>query len=281
MSGGVQCAATFYRPDRDAGPFACVVMGPGGTLTRGDGIPAYAERFASAGISALAFDYRHWGDSGGQPRRWFSLREQLEDWRAAVAHARTLDGVDPARIGLWGMSFGGSHALLTASDDPRVAAVVSLAPVADGVAFNLRPAPPGVVARGLWRAVREVLTRRPVTVPVAGPPGTLAANAAPEAVRGFEQLTAGTDWLNEVNSSSVFGMFRYRPVRRAKDITAPVLLQVGEQDGMVPLTPIERTAAAAPQGQLLSYPMDHFGCFSPEHLDRVATDEVAFLLHHL
>ena len=95
MSGGVQCAATFYRPDRDAGPFACVVMGPGGTLTRGDGIPAYAERFASAGISALAFGYRHWGDSGGQPRRWFSLREQLEDWRAAVAHARTLDGVDP------------------------------------------------------------------------------------------------------------------------------------------------------------------------------------------
>ncbi|MFM6849734.1 MAG: alpha/beta hydrolase [Terrabacter sp.] len=280
-SAGIECAATLYGPDRGADARACVVMGPGGTLTRADGIPAYAERFAAAGFAALAFDHRHWGDSGGEPRRWFSLREQLEDWRAAVAHARSIDGIDPDRIALWGMSFGGGHALLTAADDPRVAAVVSLAPVADGVAFNLRPAPPTVVARGIWRAVREVITRRPVTVPVAGPPGTLAANAAPEAVSGFESLTAGTGWRNEVNSSSVFALFRYRPVRRAADVTAPVLLQVGDRDGMVPRAPIERVAATAPHAQLLRYPMDHFGCFAPEHLDRVAADQLQFLSQHL
>lgn len=281
VSGGVRCAGTLYWPDRGAGSVACVVMGPGGTLTRGDGIPGFAERFAAAGIAALAFDYRHWGDSGGEPRRWFSARDQLEDWREAVASARALDGVDPDRIALWGMSFAGGHVLLTAAEDPRIVAVVSLVPVADGIAFNLRPAPPAVVVRGLSRAVRELVTRRPVTVPVAGPPGTLAANAAPEALRGFEALTAGSDWRNEVNSSPALAMFRYRPVRRAGDIKAPVLFQVGEHDGMVPFAPIEKAASAAPHAQLVRYPMDHFGCFTPEHIDRVAADQIEFLRRHV
>jgi pimeloyl-ACP methyl ester carboxylesterase len=280
-SRGTRCAATFYRPDRGADPVACVVMGPGGTLTRGDGLPAYAERFVAAGMAALTFDYRHWGGSDGEPRRWFSVRDQLEDWREAVAHARTLDGVDPDRVVLWGMSFAGGHVLLTAAEDQRIAAVVAIAPVADGLAFNLRPAPPTVVVRGLWRALREVVTRRPVTVPVAGPPGTLAANAAPEAVSGFEQLTAGTDWRNEVNSSAAFALFRYRPVQRVGDVTAPILFQVGEHDGMVPLAPVEQAAAKAPHAQLIRYPVNHFGCFSPEHIDRVAADQLEFLRAHV
>ena len=110
-SAGLRCGGALYWPDVGADSVACVVMGPGGTLTRQDGIPAYAERFAAAGLAALAFDYRHWGDSEGEPRRWFSLREQLEDWRAAVAHARTIEGIDPDRIALWGMSTAGGHRL--------------------------------------------------------------------------------------------------------------------------------------------------------------------------
>jgi len=280
-SVGIRCAGTLYRPDGGAHPVACVVMGPGGTLTRRDGMPAYAERLADSGLAALSFDYRHWGESEGEPRRWFSLREQLEDWRAAVAYARTLDGVDPDRIALWGMSTAGGHVLLTAADDPRIAAVVSIAPFADGLAFNLRPAPLSVQVRGMWRAVREVVTRRPVMVPVAGPPGTLAANAAPEALTGFEGLTAGSDWRNEVNSSAALAMFRYRPVRRAGDIKAQILLQVGEQDGMVPLAPIEEVAATAPHAKILRYPMNHFGCFSPDYMARVVADQMEFLSDHV
>src|SRR4051794_38379110 len=53
---------------------------------------------------------------------------------------------------------------------------------------------------GVWRAVRETITRRPVTMPVAGRPGTLAVIAAPEALTGFERVTAdrqpGDEWRN-------------------------------------------------------------------------------------
>jgi hypothetical protein len=72
-SGGAQCAATVYRPRGITGPTPVVVMGHGVTLTRRDGIPAFARQFAATGCSVVAFDYRHWGDSDGRPRGWFSF----------------------------------------------------------------------------------------------------------------------------------------------------------------------------------------------------------------
>ena len=64
-SDGVRCAATIYRPGGATGPTPAVVMAHGLTLTRRDGIPAFARHFAAAGYSVVAFDYRHWGDSDG------------------------------------------------------------------------------------------------------------------------------------------------------------------------------------------------------------------------
>ena len=278
---GLRCAATVYRPDRVHAPVGCVVMGHGLSLTREDGIPGYAERFAAARIAALAFDYRHWGASEGDPRRRFSLRRQLEDWRAAVAFARRLDGVDPTRIGVWGMSLGGGHALSVAASDPGIAAVVALVPMADGLAATLKPAPPRVTVRMVSRAMRETVTRRPARVPVAGVAGSFAVLVAPEALPGFQRLAGDNGWRNEVTSAGLFALGRYRPVRRAPRIKAPVLLQLGERDAMVPLRAIEKTRRRAPHAQLLRYPIDHFGCFWPEHLDTVCSDEVEFLRRHV
>jgi dienelactone hydrolase len=157
-SAGVHRAATVYRPSGAAGVVGCVVMGNGFTLTRKDGIPDYAQRFTDSGFAVLAFDYRHWGDSGGEPRRRISLRSQLEDWRAAVQYTRTLEGVDPERIALWGMSLGGGLALMIAAADPRIAATVALVPMSDGLAILARPAPPGVTVRLTWSMMRGALT---------------------------------------------------------------------------------------------------------------------------
>jgi dienelactone hydrolase len=278
---GVRCAATLYRPDQPTGEIPCVVMGHGLSLTRRDGVPDYAARFAAAGVAAFAFDYRFWGDSDGEPRRWFSIPRQLEDWRAAVAAARAVEGVDGNHVAVWGMSLGGGHALHIAQTDRRIAAAVALAPMTDGLPLALAPAPSRVVLGLMACALRETLGRRPVTVQVAGSPGELAALVAPEALPGFTRLTAGNGWRNEISSSGLYGVARYRPVRRASRIAAPVLLQLGENDAMVPLAAIEKTAALAPRAELRRYPIDHFECFWPEHLDLVAADQVTFLRHHL
>jgi pimeloyl-ACP methyl ester carboxylesterase len=280
-SGGQRCAATLYRPDATPEPLPCVVMGHGVTLTRRDGIPDYASRLAEAGFAALTFDYRHWGDSAGEPRHWVSIRQQREDWRAAVAYARGLDVVDQDRVALWGMSLGGAHALVTAAGDPAVAAVIALAPLTDGLAFMLMPTPPKTLVRAVLRATREAITRKPCPMPIAGLPGEFAALDAPDALPGFQRLTAGGDWTNQFNPSELFKVGWYRPVRQAPDIEMPALLQLAEHDKVVPLPAIEKTAARAPKSELLRYPTDHFGCFWPEHLDRIAADEVDFLRRHL
>jgi len=277
----MSCAATVYRPDSATGPVGCVVMGNGITLTRTDGIPDYAQRFADSGFTVVAFDYRHWGDSSGEPRRCVSLRRQLEDWRAAVQYARGLDGVDPAQVALWGMSLGAGLALMTAAGDPRIAATVALAPMADGLAAIAQPAPPGVTARLTWSIMRRALTGRPVTIPVAGAPGSFALIAAPEALPGFERLASDNGWRNEVNAAGLLIPFaRFRPVQNAARIQGPVLVQLGERDGMVPLPAIEKVSARAPKGELARYPIDHFGCYWPEHIDEVAGDQLEFLRRH-
>ena len=43
-------------------------------------LPGYAERFSAAGFVVLAFDYRHFGASGGQPRN------HIVPVRAAAGH---------------------------------------------------------------------------------------------------------------------------------------------------------------------------------------------------
>ncbi len=274
---GDACAATLYRPAGVDGPAACVVMGAGGSLTQRDGIPEYAERLAAAGFAALAFDYRHWGGSDGQPRRLLSLSRQLEDWRCAVERARGLAGVDADRVGVWGMSGGGGHALSTAASDPGVAAVIALVPMADSLAFGL-----GAARRRVTRAnLRAVIGRGTATFPVAGPPGACALFDEPEALPGFERLAAPNGWRNEVTMDYSDMVALYRPVRQAKRIAAPVLVQLGESDAIAPRRAVERSAARAPRGELRRYPVDHLGCFWPEHVDEIAGDQVEFLHRHL
>jgi pimeloyl-ACP methyl ester carboxylesterase len=110
-SGESTCSA-WYLPassevlERSNGR-PCVVMAHGFSGTRDGGLLPYAEGFAAAGMDVLLFDYRGFGDSTGMPRQLVSYRRQRADYKAAVAAARAINGVDPERIVLWGTSYSG------------------------------------------------------------------------------------------------------------------------------------------------------------------------------
>src|SRR6266508_954908 len=101
-SSGDECRAWLFLPDAERPPL--VILGHGLGATREYGLEPFARRFADAGIAALVFTYRHFGDSGGQPRQLLDIERQLGDWAAALAYARSLDGIDRDRIALWGTS---------------------------------------------------------------------------------------------------------------------------------------------------------------------------------
>src|SRR6478672_1574765 len=112
--GGDRCAAWLYLPQGAPPSSPAIVMAHGLSGTRRDRLGPFAERFAAAGVAALLFDHRGFGDSGGTPDL-FEPRRQLEDWRGAIALARTLPGVDAGRIATFGSSMGGGNALAAAA----------------------------------------------------------------------------------------------------------------------------------------------------------------------
>src|SRR6201996_3972520 len=132
-SGDDRISAWLYRPPGH-GPVPLLVMGHGLGAVRTMRLDAYAERFSAAGYACLVFDYRNFGDSEGEPRQLLDVDMQLADWAAAVAYARTLDGIDHDRIALWGTSFAGGHVITTAARLPGIAAVVAQCPFTDGIA---------------------------------------------------------------------------------------------------------------------------------------------------
>jgi uncharacterized protein len=283
--GGESCAAWLYPALNGAGGAAgggggdrgpAVVMAHGLSGTRRDRLGPFAERFAAAGMVALVFDHRGFGDSGGEPDV-FRPRRQLEDWRAALAFARLLPGVDPDRVATFGSSMGGGNALAAAAGDPRVAAAVSQVPFLDIVSQSHR-SPLGVRARMLLAAVRSR------HLPAVGQPDEAAFINAPGAEEGWRRVVAtGEDsrWRNSTSSRWLLGR-PFRPARHARDLHCPWLVCVGEADRVARPGPAIAAARRAPLGELRLYPgVDHFDIYDgPEH-EALVADQLAFLRRHL
>jgi pimeloyl-ACP methyl ester carboxylesterase len=254
-------------------------MAHGFSLTRHDGLPAYAERLAAAGAAVLVFDHRYLGDSGGMPRQRFRKSEQLEDWRAAIAFARTIDGVDPGRIVLWGFSFSGGHVVETAAADPQIAASMVLCPMVDGLA-RVRSTPPKLSAWLGPRALADQLGRHNL-VAVTGAPGENAAMTLPGEADGFyAAVPPGSPWRNEISPGVFLTVGLHRPVTLAGRLRAPLWVGLGERDVSVSRRAVERLAERAPEAELHRYPYDHFGAFLGDGPELVATDQAGFLRRH-
>ncbi|MEK9900919.1 MAG: acetylxylan esterase [Rhodospirillaceae bacterium] len=130
-SCGDTIRGTLYMPDGATNP-PLVVMAGGWCYVKEIVMPYYADDFVDIGCACLIFDYRRFGDSDGLPRQHINPWDQIEDYRNAVSFAKTLDGIDTNRIGVWGISYSGGHAICVAALDSRVKFAMSVVPVVDG-----------------------------------------------------------------------------------------------------------------------------------------------------
>jgi pimeloyl-ACP methyl ester carboxylesterase len=286
-SSGATCRAWFYRPAEPVGDLPCVVMAHGFGATRDASLEPYALRFAEAGFAVLLFDYRHFGASDGEPRQLVSVRRQLEDYASAIAFVRAVDGVDPDRIAVWGTSFSGGHALVTAARVPGIAAAVCQCPMMDGwkaVLNILRYAGPGQLLRLTVHGLRDLLlsvTGRAHCIPTVGPPGTLAIMSSEDADAGYRALMPPNAPL-EVAARIALFVPLYRPVSDAGRVGCPVLIQVCERDSVAPVGAAEEAARRlGPCGELVRYPIGHFEPYVGASFQRSVADQLAFLRRQL
>lgn len=290
-SGTERCHAWLYLPAgaTAATPAPVLVMGHGLGAIKQMRLAAFAERFQAEGYACLVFDYRHFGQSGGEPRELLSIAKQREDWRAAVAFARTLPEVDPGSVVAWGTSFGGGHAIVTAADDPSIAASISQCPFTDGLA-SLTRIPPGAAARLTRAAVRDLLGaatgRDPVRVPVAARPGEVGLMSADDVSAGVLELLEASglteaEYRSEVPARIGLAIPLARPGRRTKDLTKPALFCVCDHDTVAPAAATLRHAARAPRGEVHRYDAGHFDIYLGESFERVVADQIGFLQRHV
>ncbi len=286
VSGGTACAGYLYRPRGEGrAPGPCVVMAHGFGGTQEGALAATAADFAAAGIAAFTFDYRNFGESGGQPRQVITVAGQLEDWRAAVAFVRGLEEVDADKVALWGSSLGGGHVIAVAADDPRLGAAIAQIPFTFGFPRKVEGRTSAEARRLLGAAIADWRRGRrgeePLYIAAVGPPGELAVMATPDAVQTVAMME-NTTWRNEVAPRILLDMaFRYRPGRRARDIRCPFLVTLAEHDRELPTARTRRVAEMAPRGELRRYPCTHFEFYHPQVRPVVVADQVSFLRTHL
>jgi dienelactone hydrolase len=284
-SGGLELAAWLYRPDGE-GPHPIVVMAHGFSGTRELRLDAYAERFAAAGMAALVFDYRHFGASPGEPRQLLDIAAQHADYHAALAFARSLEGIDPERVALFGSSFSGGHVIEVAVADGRVRAIVCQCPFQDGLATLPRLGLANVAkltAAGLRDQTRALLGREPHYVAAVGPPGATAVMTTPDSEPGFRRmLPEETTWENRVAARIALRVALYRPARKAARLPCPGLWCICDEDSLVPRKQALAAAEAAPVGsEIRRYPIGHFDIYVGEWFELAVSDQTEFLERQL
>jgi dienelactone hydrolase len=290
ISGGVTCAADLYRPDGPAGSLPCLVMGHGFSGTKGLA-RVYAERFAAAGLAVLVFDYRHFGASGGEPRQLVDVDKQRADYHAAVHYARTVPGIDPERIALWGTSFSGGHVIAVAAEAPRIAAVVAQVPLLDArrTGRTTRQRLRRALSRSVLKlfaaagrdAMRAVRSRPPYLVRVVGRPGEAAVYTEPQVAAIFAELGGeAAGWRNAFAPRFLFGLPRYRP-GTVERLQMPLLVCVADHDLEASPDFAVEVAKRAPRAEVRRYPVGHFDVYAEPVRTQMIGDQIAFLRTHL
>lgn len=285
QSQGVRCAAWLYLPKSNK-PASILVMAHGLGGIRHMRLDAFAERFAQAGYAALVFDYRHFGDSDGQPRQLLDIAKQQQDWAAAIAYAKQLPQVDASKVILWGSSFSGGHVMYMGARE-QVAAVISQCPFTDGIASaavtdpisSLKVTPLAIADQvSAWFGKKQ-----PIYVHTSGKPHQAALMTAPDCMSGYLKLlpSGANHFKNQVAARFALNIIGYRPGTSAKNIKVPLLVCVCQHDTVAPAKAAIYHAKKAKHAEIKIYPQyGHFDIYVDAAFEHVVKDQLAFLSKH-
>jgi uncharacterized protein len=129
-SAGETLVGNLYLPaNYKPGDKLPTVVVTGAWLTIKEQMPGlYAQKLADRGVAAFAFDFRSWGESGGQLRSLESPTMKIADIKNAVSFLHTVDAVDTTRIAGLGICASAGYMAVAAAEDPRITAFITVAP---------------------------------------------------------------------------------------------------------------------------------------------------------
>lgn len=223
----------------DRAPLILVIGGFGSVVAVRNYV--FAEMFAAAGYSVLIYDHRNFGLSDGAIRHEIDPSMQISDIRDAITFAQTLPHVDSEKIGVWGSSLGGGHALVIGATDHRVKCIVAQVPFVSGnqtlarlVRADFQPQmQESFAADRLARMNGETPIMLPVVSADPMGPAALPTHDAWTFINNY--IHEDPSWKNEVTLRSMESVTGYEPGIYAPLITpTPLLVIAGKYDSITP-----------------------------------------------
>jgi fermentation-respiration switch protein FrsA (DUF1100 family) len=284
---GVTLRGWLYLPASADRPAPVVVLAAGFACVKEMHLDRYAEVFAQAGLAALVFDFRNLGASGGEPRQELDPWRQIEDYRHAITYASTLPELDAGRIGIWGSSYSGGHALVVAATDRRVRCVAVQVPTISGHWSGLRRVPMNEVEKlteafGADR-VRRMRGETPAMRLIVGDAAEYPIYPSPEVRDWFlESAKNAPAWRNEVTLRSMELARAYEPGGYVPYISPTPLLMVVALKDFTSCTDLQLAAyqQALEPKKLVTLAGGHFAPYGTE-FERASQAARDWFLQHL
>ncbi|MFJ1609506.1 alpha/beta hydrolase [Streptomyces sp. NPDC088253] len=284
--GGVTLRGWLFLPD-GPGPHPAVTMAHGYAGVRDHGLEPFARAFAEAGFVVLLHDHRNFGASDGLPRQDIDPWRQIADWRRAISYLESRPEVAAGRIGLWGTSYAGGHAIVLGATDRRLRAVVSQVPTISGFEQGRRRIAPEAVTK-LEAAFDEderaqARGEAPRTQAVVGDdPAVPASYRTQEAIDFYLHPVPEGVWNNEVTVRSNRLARMYEPGTWVTRVSPTPLLMVVAANDTVTLTDTGLAAfeQALEPKRLQLIPGGHFDPYTTE-FDQASTGALDWFRRHL
>ena len=291
-SEGAVLGGWLYTP-ASTPPWPLVIMTHGYSATRHMTTDKYAEAICAAGLAVLLYDHRGFGASEAEPRHQINTWSQARGYRDALSFASKIDGVDRARIALWGDSLSGGVALAVCGIESGIAALVLQVP---SIGSQL---PPADDDGSLYQAFRDTIlsgTIEPSEDEVQGPMPVVSDDQV-RRPSALQSLTAyrwfieyggrlGSQWVNDVTRARPKTPAPWHPGLVAGHVGCPSLFLVSPEDempGSIPAVSRHVYERIPAPKEWHDIPGGHFGLVyypSPE-FDKAAAAQTRFLTEHL
>ena len=244
--GGVTLRGRLLGPG-GSGPHPAITMAHGYAGVKEHGIEPFARAFAEDGFVVLVHDHRTFGASDGEPRQDVDPWQQIADWRRAISFLERRPDVDGQRIGLWGTSYAGGHAIVLGATDRRLRCIVAQVPTISGYEQGLRRVPPDAVA-ALEAAFDEDERERARGEPpryqtiVSADPAVPASYRAADAIDFYEQRIPDGIWENRVTIRSTRAARMYEPGTWIARVSPTPLLMIVALNDTITVTDLALAA---------------------------------------
>ena len=280
-SEGETLVGNLFLPDGAKPAGVVVAVGPL-TSVKEQASGTYAQAMAERGYAALAFDYRYFGESDGQPRQFQNPNANIEDIQNAATALLADDRLGDLPLFGLGVCFGAGPMVRAVAEDPRFRAFAGVAGVyTDNAKTMARMGSAyqagidrGRAAERRWRETGEA-----ETIPAVAPDGGDVAMPLREAYEFYG--TPRGQVSNYVNGYAVQSLAHSLPfdaLRAAAVITVPVLIVHSEKALTPDLAHAFYSAVESPKRELWLSSQGQIDFYDDPKLIVPAADAVAAFL---